>query len=189
MNNFLIGVTGERSEESKMVIFTIMNSLSLLHISMRQPFIDVLASITGVPSNVASCMAAGDRIGKLNCTVAAFEREFYSCVCGVNNKYFIESLGERLNNSMHGFTPTARNLFSGHIVSSINHAHEADYIRARGGIMLHLYRQGGKGSGEFHPRNAKLFDVTYQLGCGRDDQKTIAAQLIPLIRNSNKRAA
>lgn len=189
MNTFLIGVTGERSEETKMIIFTIMNSLSLMHISMRQPFVNVLASITGVSPIVASSMAGSDRIGKLNCTVAAFEREFYSCICGVNNQYFIEALGERLSNSIQGFTPTTRNLFSGHIVSGINWAHEADYIRAKGGIMLHLYREGGKGSGDFHPRNAKLFDVIYQLGNGNDDQQTIATQLIPLIRNSNKRAA
>lgn len=189
MNKFLIGVTGERSEETKLVIFTIMNSLSLMHISMRQPFVDVLASITGVIPIVASSMAGSDRIGKLNCTVAAFEREFYSCICGVNNKYFIETLGERLNSSMEGFTPTTRNLFSGHIVSGIAHVHEAEYIRAKGGIMLHLYKQAGNGSGDFHPRDAKLFDVTYQLGIGKDDQQTIASTLIPLIRNSNKRAA
>jgi len=189
MNTFLIGVTGERSEEAKKVIFTISNSLSLMHVSMRQPFVDVLASITGVPPIVASSMAGTDRIGKLNCTVAAFEREFYSCICGVNNKYFIETLAERLCTSVQGFTPTTRNLFSGHIVSGINHTYEADYIRSRGGIMIHLYRQGGKGSGDFHPRNAKLFDLTYQLGNGNDDQQEIAAKLVPLIRDSNKRAA
>jgi len=189
MNTFLIGVTGANTDKNKNVIFAILNCLSLMHINMRQPFIDVLASITGVNPAVASAMAPTAQIGKLNCTVAAFEREFYACICGVNNQYFVEALGERLSSSMESFTPTTRNLFSGHIVSGITRKEESDYIRAKGGIILHVYNEAGKGSGDFHPRDAKLFDVLYNLSDGSDDQQTIAATLIPLIRAANKRAA
>lgn len=188
MNTFLIGVTGERSEDSKKVIFAIMNCLSLLHINIRQPFIDVLASITSVSPLVASGMQGTERIGKLNCTVAAFEREFYACICGVNNRYFIETLGEHLTNSMEGFTPTTRNLFSGHIVSGINRPEEATYIRAKGGIMLHICNNGEGWPNSF-PREAKLFDLFYHLDDGALDEKSIASVLIPQIRETTKRAA
>lgn len=189
MNTFLIGVTGERSEQTKKVIFAIMNCLSLMHISMRQPFINVLASITGVSPLVASSMTGTDRIGKLNCTVAAFEREFYSGICGLNNKYFMECLGEQLNNLTDGFTPTTRNLFSGHIVSGINRPEEVNYIRAKGGLMVHVYNESGKGWTDHFPRDVKLFDVVYHVGDGTKDEKSIASYLIPHIREANKRAA
>lgn len=166
-----------------------MNCLSLMHINMRQPFVDVLASITGISPLVAASMVGTDHIGKLNCTVAAFEREFYTCICGVNNKYFLETLGERLNNSTDAFTPTTRNLFSGHIVSGISRIEEANYIRSRGGLMVHVYNQAGKGWTDFHPRDVKLFDVVYHVGDGTKDEKAIASYLIPQIRDANKRAA
>lgn len=188
MNTFLIGVTGERTEDSKKVIFAIMNCLSLMHINIRQPFIDVLACITGVSPLVASGMLGTDHIGKLNCTVAAFEHEFYACICGVNNRYFIETLGERLTNAMDGFTPTTRNLFSGHIVSGITRPEEATYIRAKGGIMLHICNRG-QGWPSAYPREAKLFDLFYHLDEGPLDEKSIASVLIPQIRENNKRAA
>jgi hypothetical protein len=189
MNTFLIGVTGDRTEETKKVIFAISNCLSLMHINMRQPFIDVLASITGLNALAASSLAGNDKIAKLNCTVAAFEREFYSGIYGLNNRFFIETVGERLSGSVRGFTATTSNLFSGHIVSGLSHPQEAEYIRAKGGIVVHVLNKSGEGWPSFHRRDTRLYDVYYQLNDAENHEKEIAATLIPLIRNANKRAA
>lgn len=189
MNTFLIGVTGDRNDETKKVIFAIMNCLSLMHVSMRQPFVDVLAAILGTTPLAASSMQATDHIVKLNCTVAAFEREFYTGIFGLNKKFFTEAVNERITSSTNGFKGAARNLFSGHIVSGISRPQEAEFIRSKGGLMLHVYNKSGKGWPDYHPRDTKLWDVGYQLNDEQQDEKSIAEFLIPLIRNANKRAA
>jgi hypothetical protein len=90
---------------------------------------------------------------------------------------------------VRGFTATTRNLFSGHIVSGISHPQEADYIRAKGGVMVHVHNRAGKGWPDHYPLGTKLFDICYQTSDEDQNEKSIASYLIPLIRTANKRAA
>lgn len=182
--SFLIGVTGQRDENTKQVVQFLLNSLNLIHINMRQPFYNALAQLMETTPLTAASMKSTDKVEPLNCTVAAFEREFTSAIFGLNKDFFTQTVSRQMNKSQKGFN---QNLSDGFIVSGISRPEEADYIRAKGGVMVHV--QGISGYTDFHPINSKLFDVTYSLKEAAKDRDLAMSLLISNVREAFKKAA
>lgn len=182
--SFLIGVTGQRDDKTKQAVQFILNSLNLIHINMRQPFYNALAQLVDTTPLAAASMKPTDKVESLNCTVAAFEREFVSAICGLNKDFFTETVGRQIQKSAQGFS---KNLFDGFIVSGISRPQEADYIRAKGGVMVHV--QGVGSYTDFHPINTKLFDVIYKLSDAEQDRDLALSLLISNVREAYKKVA
>lgn len=182
--SFLIGVTGQRDANTKKVVQFLLNSLNLIHINIRQPFYNALAQMAGTTPLTAASMKSTDKVESLNCTVAAFEREFTTAILSLNKDFFTQTVSRQMNKSYKCFN---QNLFDGFIVSGISKPAEADYIRAKGGVMVHV--QGISGYTDFHPINTKLFDVIYQLKEAEKDSDLTMSLLISNIREATKKAA
>lgn len=184
MNRLLVGVTGQRNQLTKNVVHLISQELNLIHINMRQPFINVLAAIVGCTPQNAASLPGHTKIDELKCTVAAFERSFFAAIYELNTDYFIDMAHLALARSTAGFTESIKDIFSGHIISGISRPKEADFIRSRGGILVHAHH--GEGWTDFHPIPAKSSDIYLDAKkLIAHDKKSVAA-LMNQIRNADQ---
>lgn len=187
MNRLLVGVTGQRNQLTKNVVHLISQELNLIHINMRQPFLNVLAAVTGSTPQSAAILAGTTKIDELKCTVAAFERSFLAAIYELNSDYFTDIANLTLARSTAGFTETIKDLFSGHVVSGISRPKEADFIRERGGILVHVHH--GEGWSDFHPLSVKSTDVFIDAkNIIAHDKRSVAA-LMSQIKNANLQKA
>lgn len=188
MNRLLVGVTGQRSQLTKTIVHLISQELNLININMRQPFINVLAAVTGTTQQMAASLPGNHKIDLLKCTVAAFERSFLAATYELNTDYFVDTANLTLAKSTAGFTETIQNLFSGHVVSNISNTKEMEFIRARGGVMVHVLH--GEGFTDFHPLPAKSTDILVDAkNLNAHDRKSIAAMIRSITAANEKQAA
>lgn len=182
--DFLIGVTGQRNEVTKQVVQFLLNTLNLVHINMRQPFYNALAQMMDSTPLSAASMKPDELVEPLNCTVAAYEREFMSSIFCLNKDYFTQTISKQMDKMNKGFN---NNLFSGFIVSGISRPEEANFIRSKGGVMVHV--QGTQGFIDFHPLNTKLFDVIYKIDDSLTNKDLSFSTLIREVREAHKKVA
>ncbi|WP_160280086.1 hypothetical protein [Cellvibrio mixtus] len=165
----------------------ISQELNLININMRQPFHDVLAAVTGLTSQNAALLPATQKINELKCTVAAFERSFFAAIYELNTNYFTDVAALRLERSIAGFTETLQNIFGGHVISGISRPAEADFIRNRGGIMVHV--KHGEGWPDFHPLSTNATDIIVDSNTLNLNDRKAIADLMKKIDTANKEAA
>lgn len=187
MNRLLVGVTGQRNQVTKSITHLISQELNLININMRQPFHDVLAAVTGLTSQNAAQLPANHKIEELKCTVAAFERSFFAAIYELNTNYFIDVAALRLARTTAGFTETMQNIFGDYVVSGIARPAEADFIRERGGIMVHVNH--GQGWQDFHPLNTKSADIIVDANTLNLNDRIAVAALMKQIKGEFKKAA
>jgi len=187
MNRLLVGVTGQRNPVTKAITHLISQELNLININMRQPFHDVLAAVTGMTSQNAALLPATQKIEELKCNVAAFERSFFAAIYELNTNYFIDVAALRLERSIAGFTETLQNIFGGHVISGVSRPAEADFIRNRGGIMVHINH--GEGWQDFHPLNTKSNDIIVDGKTLNLNDRVVIANLMKQIQSESKKAA
>lgn len=187
MNRLLVGVTGQRNPVTKAITHLISQELNLININMRQPFIDVLATVTGATPQNAALLPSNHKIDLLKCTVAAFERSFLSTTYELNTNYFIDCAELKLTRTTAAFTETIQNIFGGYVVSGITRPAEADFVRARGGIMVHV--KHGQGWQDFHPLNTKSTDIIVDSNTLNLNDRISIAALMKQINGEFKKAA
>ena len=187
ISKLLLGVTGQRNSRTRAIVHALNEQLNLIHINMRQPFIDVLAVVTGNTPQVAATLDREAIIPALKCKAHVFEREYSSALFCLNKDYFTEIAAEKITRSTAGFTDITKNIFDGFIVSGISTTHEAKFIRDRGGVMLHL--QDGPGFTDFHPLETRLYDVIFDVKKFDPQNKESIDFLIAHVKESHKRAA
>jgi hypothetical protein len=187
ISKLLVGVTGQRNAKTRQVVHMLNDQLNLIHVNIRQPFIDVLAAVTGKTSQVAATMGSDEMIPSLKCKVSAFEREYMAAVYGLNKDYFIEAAAEKLTRTTAGFTQSMQHLFDGYIVSGISRPQEANFVRDRGGVMVHL--QEGPGFTDFHPLSTRLYDVIFNVRDVDLSKPDSIANVIQSIKESHRKVA
>lgn len=187
MNRLLVGVTGQRNPVTKAITHLVSQELNLIHINMRQPFIDVLAAVTSTTSQSAALLPSNHKIDLLKCTVAAFERSFLAATYELNTNYFIDSAELKLTRTTAAFTETIQNIFGGYVVCGISRPAEADFVRERGGVMVHVNH--GQGWQDFHPLNTKSTDIIVDGNTLNLNDRVAIAALMKQIKSEFNKAA
>lgn len=173
MKKQLIGISSPNNNSARGAIAVIAEEFSLEHFSMRQPVINMLASLTNEhPTHHHFCNARNQIIQGLGSTVAETEAVLSFSLRTINPSFFIERMKVAQALSRRGMN---NELFNGDIISGIKTEPEADWIRQQGGIVIHLYHYGDVA--EFHALNEIDGDLVAIIGTESPTKNNMAATL------------
>lgn len=173
MNKLLIGVSAPNNHTARTAIATIAEEFCVEHISMRQPVINMIASLTAMDpvhqefacSPHATVEGLGISIGELEIALAFNLRT-------IKPDFFIERTKETMGISNTGFNGE---LFSGQLISGIRTELEAQWVRDQGGVMVHLYHYDN--TSEFHALHEMDGDLVVITNSDAPTKNNMAASL------------
>lgn len=138
MQKIIIGISSPNNKTSQAAIAKLAELYGLEHINMRQPLINMVA--------VATCMdpcaqefycSQQTLVEHLGVTIEQLEITLGFTLRTIKSDFFIQRCAETMAISNSGFNGQ---LFSGQIISGIKTELEAQWLRAQGGHMVHLYQ-------------------------------------------------
>lgn len=138
MQKILIGVSAPNNKTTQCAIAELADVFGLEHLNMRQPLINMIATLTSMDACAQEYYCSQQVIVEhLGVTIEQLEITLGFNLRTVKNDFFIQRCAEAMAISNSGFN---RELFSGQIISGIKTELEAQWLRDQGGHMVHLYQ-------------------------------------------------
>lgn len=187
MKKLLIGISAPDNNTAREAIGLIAEEFDLEHISMQQPVINMLSTLTeSHPSAFEYCITQSHMVTGLNVTVAESATTLAFCLRTINPAFFIERTKEAREKSRKGLNIE---LFSGDIISGIKSEAEAQWIRDQGGLMLHLYHYDD--ICKFHAMDEMDGDLVAVIDAATPNKQHLAGTFAAIDAriNQNKKAA
>lgn len=137
MKKLLIGISSPINSTIRQVIATIAEEFCLEHISMRQPLINMVATLSNLnPTHQEFLCSPHATVEGLGITISELEVALGFSLRTIKSDFFIQRTQESIDISNSGLNGE---LFSGHIISGIRTEEEAQWLRDQGGLLVHLY--------------------------------------------------
>lgn len=135
----LLAVAGPNNASTRGVVKTLVDSLGVMHINMRQPIINVVADCLGVDSHqLYNHIPLHKFIPEHNQNVGQLQSMLEHFLCKANKRYLIEKAKSQIESST---ILLATGIFNGHIISNITSEAEAEWARTIGAILIHVHDQ------------------------------------------------
>lgn len=186
MKKILIGISSPNNGTSRSAIATLVEEFNVEHISMRQPLINMIATLTNMePVHQEFSCSPQAVVEGLGISIAELEARLAFNLRTIKSNFFITRCAESIAISNSGFNGQ---LFNGHIISGINTELEAQWLRDHGGVMVHLYNY--EDQSQFHA----LHEIDGDLICiidtnTRSQQLTATIADIKAVLSQQKQAA
>lgn len=137
MHKLLVGITGISTKATRRCAEMIVEHLNLEHMNMRQPVINMIASIMGCePLDLEYSVPGNQVIKSLKTSVHDLEITLGFSLRTLCKDYFINEIKAAQTRSRAGLN---HSLFAGYLVTGITSEHEANWIREQGGIVVHIH--------------------------------------------------
>lgn len=131
----LIGIAGTRNQSTINAVRYLVGKVHLCHINMRQHIVDRLAIELGTtPHDIAHNQNPFRVIAPNQYTLRERERKIFNEVTA-NNQNFLIDLAETQIKKTEKRCPF---IFGGAVISNISNNHEAEWLRKKGGHLIHL---------------------------------------------------
>lgn len=176
MNKQLIGATNPCNAFARTCIAIIGETLSLEHINMRQPVIDMIAALRGEhPADTEFNAPVQAQIADLGYSIADAETALAFSLRTLRKDFFIKRVEAALQRSQK---TVHAELFSGSIISGIRTELEAQWVRNQGGLMVHIHH--------FHTSapvnlvNEKPGDISIELTDQRPTVENLAESILQI---------
>lgn len=166
MRKIIVGISAPRKSRSRQVINTIAKELDLAHINMKQPALDMVASLSGLhPTELGAisddAVLKNKTVYGLGMNVVDLEASISRYLLQIKSDFFITRAQAELNhlNQMNTEFGETNTLFNGQVISGVSTAMEAQWIRNLGGVMLHVMDYSFENLGEYHGLEEKAGDI------------------------------
>lgn len=186
MKKILIGISSPNNSPARSAIAALAEEFNVEHISMRQPLINMIATLTNMePVHQEFTCSPQALVEGLGISIAELEVTLAFNLRTIKSNFFITRCAESIAISNSGFNGQ---LFNGHIISGINTELEAQWLRDQGGLLVHLYHY--EDQSQFHA----LHEMDGDLICiidsnARSQQLTATIASITARINHHKKAA
>lgn len=182
MQKIMIGITGTRHSGKRLLASLLTEDLRLMHINMQQPAINACAAIGNMEIDdfyrapmdaefIPYGMTAGQLLKRIQAVLTYNDREA-----------MIKAADLTLASRSH-----LKYLFSGIVVSGITRDNEADWLRAQGGLLIHLHNTHYIGNRTLvHVKND---DALHTFDSKEKFHSAIMPAVIDTIRNKINKAA
>lgn len=187
MSKLLIGVSAPNNYAARTAIATIAEEFCVEHISMRQPVINMIATLTAMdPVHQEFACSPHAIVEGLGVSIGELEIALSFNLRTIKTDFFIERTKETIGVSNSGLNGE---LFNGQLISGIRTELEAQWVRDQGGVMIHLYHYDN--AAEFHALNEMDGDLVAVIGSDSPTKNNMAATLAALQARItiNKKAA
>lgn len=182
MKSILIGISAPNNNQSREAMAVITEEFGLEHLSMRQPLINIMATLTNEhPTHYQFCNAQQQIVQGLGVTVAETEAAISLTLRSINPAFFIERMKVSQAISRRGMNSE---LFCGDLISDIKTEQEAQWIRSKGGLIVHLYNYNNLS--EFHALNEMDNDLVVTISNEHPTKNNMAATLAAIKTRINK---
>ncbi len=173
MKTILIGISAPVNSATRDALSVFAEEFNLEHINLRQPVINMVASLTNMhPTQQEFCCASNQVIDDLGISIAELELSLSLELRLHNPRFFIERAQAVMNNSSTGMHAE---LFSGNLVSGIKTEIEAQWIRDQGGMVVHLYQYDNKA--DFHALNEHDGDFVFNISSNNPTRNNLLASI------------
>lgn len=133
----LLGLTGIDSVQSRNVRRSLVDSLNVLHVNIKQPVIDMVAMLLRISAHeFEHHFDKNVTLKKFNAPASSIFAKVEAAVCSGNKNALIE---EALT-AMERHDAIA-DMMAGTLISGINTDDEAHWLRHRGGQIIHIIDQ------------------------------------------------
>lgn len=133
----LIGITAPNTKTVQILITIICEQLCLQHINMRQPLYNAIAALLEVePHEVTQESDPRRHYERWGLNHGELEFSLSSELTCNNKLCFIDYAEKRMHNCEKRNKP---NLFNGFLIAGIASETEADWLRKKGGTLIHIY--------------------------------------------------
>lgn len=138
MKKIIIAVSAANNYTSRAAVASIAEAFDLEHISMRQPLINMIATITNMDACAQEFYCSQQCVVEhLGITIEQLEITLGFNLRTIKSDFFIQRCAETMAISNNGFNGQ---LFSGQIISGIKTELEAQWLRDQGAHIVHLYQ-------------------------------------------------
>jgi hypothetical protein len=160
MKKMLIGVSAYNNSTTRAAIATLAEEFCIEHISMRQPLINMIATLTAMdPAHQEFSCTPNLIVEHLGITIGELEVALGLNLRTIKPDFFIQCTRETIGISNAGLNGE---LFSGHLISGLKTELEAQWIRDQGGLVIHLYQYDN--TADFHALNEMDCDLVINIG-------------------------
>lgn len=133
MQKIMIGITGTRHSGKRMLTSLIAEDLRLMHINMQQPAINACAGIANMdPYDFYRAPMEAD-LTPYSMTAGQLLKRIQAALIYNDRSALIKAAEHTLAARSH-----VMHLFNGVVVSGITRDNEADWLRSKGGLLIHL---------------------------------------------------
>ena len=133
----LLGLTGTNSVQGRNVRRALVDSLNVMHVNIKQPVIDMMASLFRItPHEYEHHFEKTKTITQFNQPANNMFRGVEASICAGNKNTLIDLC---INAMARQDSISDRT--EGTLISGINNDTEANFVRSRGGQIIHLINQ------------------------------------------------
>lgn len=150
MDKLLIGITGTARSGVRANARHLADQLQLRQWQMQQPILEAASALTGIALQQILQASPEAEIPALKLRLGQLLDRLHITTRTANHDYLVANLSERM------YQQRGSQLYSGNLVMGITTTHEANWLRARGGLLVHLVGKDSGRTGAVTPTDADL---------------------------------